>query len=70
MNYITATRQNIETLIKGSFVPYELMTDPLISQLGSYIGGFKDDWEWYPFFPDSITTEELLEAYNKLKGTK
>lgn len=35
---------DLTNLIRGTTPSYELMADPIIKQLGEYIGGFRDDW--------------------------
>lgn len=64
---ISLDRTDIICLIKGSFVPYELMGDGIIKELGKFTGGFNDDWKWNHTFKDDFTNKDLFEVYLKLK---
>lgn len=59
-------KQDVTTLIRGTSPSYELMNDSIITQLGNYTGGFKDEWNWNYTFPD-LPIEILYNTYLKLK---
>ena len=64
-------KQDVITLIKGSFVPWELMDHPLISKLGVYVGGFQDKWYWNSNnVINQYAEEDLLQVYYLLKSKR
>lgn len=63
---IKLNRKDIENLIRSIDVPYSLMEEPIISQLGYYTGGFHDRWDWLGTFKEEITDQQLWETYQKL----
>lgn len=61
-------RNDLIKLIKGTFVPYELMNDEVLKKMGSYVCGFADEWKWNTFISEDITDEQLYHTYLKLKN--
>lgn len=62
-------RKDLEALVKGSYVGYSLITNPLIKKAGYYIGGFHDEWRWNSSL-EQLTNEELFEIYMMCKTQK
>ena len=60
---VNLDRQDIISLLKG-IKPYYSVMDKIPKELGSYIGGFANDWEWNDFDKNvSYTDEQLYELY-------
>lgn len=52
-------RKDIISLLRGSNPSYEVM-DKIPEKLGHYVGGFKDEWQWYHFSEDCEYSDEYL----------
>jgi len=64
---IELDKDGLISLVKGMYVPYELMEHQLIAPQGSYTGGFKDEWNWnYSAFED-CSEKVIYEIYLMLK---
>ena len=56
-------RKDIISLLKGCDVTYSVM-EKIPKDLGYYIGGFYDKWEWYDFDINvPYTDQQLYELY-------
>ena len=62
-------RKDIINLLKGTKPYYDVM-DKIPKDLGSYVGGFVDDWHWN-YFDESVkySNEELYEFYLLCKNS-
>lgn len=56
---IDLDRKDIISLLKGSKPNYSVF-DKIPKELGSYIGGFVDDWNWNHFNENISYTDEYL----------
>ena len=54
-------REDVTSLLKGSSPHYDVM-NKIPKDLGHYVGGFVDQWEW-TIYGTSYTTEELYNFY-------
>ena len=52
-------RKDIASLLKGS-KPYYSVMNKIPKELGSYVGGFVDDWKWNNFIEDTEYTDDYL----------
>lgn len=52
-------RKDIISLLKGISPNYSVM-DKIPSKLGSYVGGFVNDWQWNHISDDDTYTDEYL----------
>ena len=65
---VNLDRQDIISLLKGA-KPYHSVMDKIPKELGSYIGGFTNDWEWNDFDKNvQYTDEQLYELYLMCKN--
>lgn len=55
-------RKDVISLLKGTEPHYSVM-DKIPNDLGSYFGGFKDEWQWNNNIPEKYSDEELLDLY-------
>lgn len=67
---VTLDRKDIINLIKGTEPSYTLMEDPIIEQMGTFIGGFSDRWDWNNSKFQNFTITQLWSTYLKLKEGK
>lgn len=66
---VNLDRQDIISLLKGT-KPYYPVMDKIPKELGSYIGGFTNDWEWNNFDKNvTYTDEQLYELYLMCKNS-
>lgn len=65
---VNLDRADILSLIKGSFVPYEMMENEIIKKMGSFSGSY-GRWTWNGS-DTNASNEKLLELYYKLKEGK
>lgn len=56
---INLDRKDIISLLVGSTPNYSVM-DKIPKDLGSYVGGFVDDWKWNHISIDTPYTDEYL----------
>jgi len=62
-------RKDIIALLKGTCPNYNVM-DKIPKDLGSYCGGFVDDWKWNYFIEDvSYSDEYLYNLYLMCKNS-
>lgn len=59
-------RKDIISLMKGTSPNYSVM-HKIPKDLGSYVGGFCDRWDWNYSVPDEYTDEELFSIYMMCK---
>lgn len=62
-------KEDLASLIAGSFVPYELVENPVLNRYGRYVGGFVDEWKWNKASLLCAAEETLLEIYHTLKDS-
>lgn len=67
---VTLDRKDIINLIKCTEPSYNLMKDPIIEQMGTFIGGFSDRWDWNNSKFQNFTITQLWSTYLKLKEGK
>lgn len=62
-------RKDIISLLKGVVPNYSVM-DKIPERLGSYVGGFVDNWQWN-YIPEDVpyTDEYLYELYLLCKNS-
>jgi hypothetical protein len=62
-------RKDIISLLKGS-KPYYSVMNKIPKELGSYTGGFVDDWRWNNINENvSYTDEQLYDLYLMCKNS-
>lgn len=60
---IELTKEVAVDLLKGTTPNYNVM-DKIPKELGRFVGGFVDEWEWYNFSDRvSYSAEELYDLY-------
>jgi len=64
---VELTHQDLINLVKGRSPGYEKMDEIIKRGLGTYIGGFADEWRWDNFALNKLTDEELYELYKSLR---
>ena len=63
MKNVKLDRKDIISLLKGVKPNYSVM-DRIPSELGSYVGGFVDDWHWNYISEDvPFSDDELYNLY-------
>jgi len=62
-------RDDLVSLVKGTYPSYEIMDSPLIRLSGKYVGGFHDKWVWNDKFSPVLTEDNLWEMYNICKDS-
>ncbi len=55
-------REDIISLMKGTEPNYNIM-HKIPEDLGRYVGGFADRWEWDMIIPTQYSDEELYNIY-------
>ena len=56
---VELNRKDIIALLRGSSPNYSVM-NKVPEELGSYVGGFVDDWKWNYISEDTPYTDEYL----------
>ena len=56
---VELNRKDIIALLRGSSPNYSVM-NKIPEELGSYVGGFVDDWKWNYISEDTPYTDEYL----------
>ena len=67
MKTITLDTEDFVNLLRGSFVPHELMDHKSIKELGVYTGGHHDKWTWSTHDIRKLTIDEIYDVYNLIK---
>ena len=66
---VSLDRKDIISLLKGTS-PYYSVMDKIPKDLGSYVGGFKDEWHWNSISENAPYTDEYLyELYLMCKNS-
>lgn len=58
---------DIINMLKGTCCPYDFIDEFSKRELGTFSGGFSDEWIWNEVTLFSKSMEELLDIYNKIK---
>jgi hypothetical protein len=61
-------KNDLVCLVMGTSPSYEVMSDTMVKENGTYCGGFKDEWQWDKYKLEKLTEEELWQLYNICKG--
>lgn len=61
-------RKDIISLMKGTTPNYDVMSK-IPKDLGDYIGGFSERWEWAYCVSDKYTDRELFNIYLMCKNS-
>ena len=67
---IDLTRTDLIAMVKGLSPSYTAMK--LLKQYGTYVGGFKDDWNWNHGESsfDGLTEQEIFNLYKEIRDMK
>lgn len=60
-------KEDLVTLVSGLDCPYGMMTKYDKLEIGSYIGGFVDEWRWHKIGLRELSEEELYNIYKECK---
>jgi hypothetical protein len=63
---IVVDKQDLINMVKGVFLSYDAMCDPLASICGRYVGGFDDKWVWDVFELNQLTEQQLFDVYTRI----
>lgn len=66
---IELTKEDLVNMVQGTAPNYDAMSHPLITITGSYIGGFKDEWNWHRSKLMELEDYQLMEIYNVCKDS-
>lgn len=67
---IELDRQGIISLLRGTTPPYSVM-NKIPQELGSYVGGFVDKWQWN-YISENVpySDEDLFNLYLMCRNSK
>jgi hypothetical protein len=63
--FVNLEKSDLIALVKGSYVPYELFSDPLFERTGFYTD-YNMRWNWKAEL-EKLTESELLQMYETIK---
>lgn len=60
-------KEDLVNLVKGIYPRYKFMDKLLKDKLGTYVGGFREDFTWNHLELMGLSEPELYMLYKKLK---